>query len=211
MSAEQPTVFVVDDDASIRKSLARLLRSAGYLVETFASAREFLASEPEGQGPSCMVLDIRMRGLDGLDLQEELVRRDYSLPIVFITGHGDVPSSVSAMKKGAVDFLEKPFDDNELLQAVAVAHQKDSRARTRLMELEEIGRRLETLTPREKEVLTYVISGMLNKQVAYALNITEKTVIVHRGRVMEKMGVGSVAELVQLSTKAGIQPAKTPS
>jgi FixJ family two-component response regulator len=211
MPEAQATVFVVDDDASMRKSLARLLRSAGYAVEAFASAHEFLASAPEGEGPSCIVLDIRMPGLDGLDLQEELVARDYSLPIVFITGHGDVPSSVSAMKRGAVDFLEKPFDDDELLRAVTAAHRRDAKARTRLVELEDIRHKLELLTPREYEVLTYVISGMLNKQVAYELNITEKTVIVHRGRVMEKMGVGSVAELVQLSAKVGIQPAKATS
>jgi FixJ family two-component response regulator len=211
MSEEQATVFVVDDDASMRKSLSRLLRSAGHTVETFASAREFLASEFQRQDPSCIVLDMRMPGLDGLDLQEELLSRDYALPIVFITGHGDVPSSVSAMKKGAVDFLEKPCDDAELLRAVKVALQKDSQARARLMEIEDIRQRLATLTPREREVLTYVISGMLNKQIAYALNITEKTVIVHRGRVMEKMAVGSVAELVQLSSKAGIQPAKNPN
>jgi FixJ family two-component response regulator len=211
MPEAQATVFVVDDDASMRKSLARLLRSAGYAVEAFASAQEFLASAPEGEGPSCIVLDIRMPGLDGLDLQEELVSRDYAMPIVFITGHGDVPSSVSAMKKGAVDFLEKPFDDSELLRAVSVAHRKDSEERTHLLERKDIERRLEMLTPREQEVLTYVISGMLNKQIAYALNITEKTVIVHRGRVMEKMAVGSVAELVQLSAKAGIQPVRNPS
>jgi FixJ family two-component response regulator len=154
---------------------------------------------------------MRMPGLDGLDLQEELLSRDYALPIVFITGHGDVPSSVSAMKRGAVDFLEKPCDDAELLRAVTVALQKDAQARARLMEIEDIGRRVATLTPREREVLAYVISGMLNKQIAYALNITEKTVIVHRGRVMEKMAVGSVAELVQLSAKAGIQPVKNPN
>jgi FixJ family two-component response regulator len=211
MSEQQATVFVVDDDASMRKSLSRLLRSAGHKVEAFASAREFLASEFQRQGPSCIVLDVRMPGLDGLDLQEELLSRDYALPIVFITGHGDVPSSVSAMKRGAVDFLEKPCDDAELLRAVTVALQKDSQARARLLEIEDIGRRLATLTPREREVLTYVISGMLNKQIAYALNITEKTVIVHRGRVLEKMAVGSVAELVQLSAKAGIQPAKNPN
>jgi FixJ family two-component response regulator len=211
MPEEPATVFVVDDDASIRKSLARLLRSAGYGVKTYASAREFLQSESEPQGPSCIVLDVRMPGLDGLDLQKELVSRVYTSPIVFITGHGDVPTSVNAMKKGAVDFLCKPFDDDELLRAVREAHTKDSKARAARVELEKIRQRLSSLTPREHEVLTYVISGMLNKQIAFALEITEKTVIVHRGRVLQKMGVSSVAELVQLSTKVGIQPADNSS
>jgi FixJ family two-component response regulator len=204
---ERATVFVVDDDASIRKSLARLLRSAGYEVVTFDSARNFLASESEVRGPACIVLDVRMPGLDGLDLQEELVSRDYALPIVFITGHGDIPTSVGAMKKGAVDFLCKPFDDDELLRAVRDAHAKDSEVRAERFEIESIRQRLEALTPREYEVLTYVITGMLNKQIAYALDITEKTVIVHRGRVLQKTKVSSVAELVQLAAKAGIQPA----
>jgi FixJ family two-component response regulator len=211
MAEEQSTVFVVDDDVSVRKALARLLKSAGYLVDAYASAQDFLESDAKPHGPSCIVLDVRMPGIGGLDLQNELASRDYAMPIVFITGHGDVPSSVSAMKKGAVDFLVKPFDDDELLRAVEAAHRKDSKAKTRLVELKDIQRKLDSLTPREREILTYVISGMLNKQVAYALNITEKTVIVHRGRVMEKMGVGSVAELVRLSSKAGIQPAKVPS
>jgi FixJ family two-component response regulator len=208
MSEAQESVFVVDDDPSVRKSLARLLRSAGYAVETFASAREFLESESEKPGPTCIVLDVKMPELDGLDLQKELLSRDYTLPIVFITGQGDVPTSVSAMKKGAVDFLCKPFDEGELLQAVRDAHLKDRRAREALAELKSIEQRFESLTPREQEVLTYIITGMLNKQIAYALEITEKTVIVHRGRVMQKMGVGSVAELVQIASKAGIQPAE---
>ena len=152
-----------------------------------------------------------MPGIDGLDLQEELVLRDYTLPIVFITGHGDIPTSVNAMKKGAVDFLCKPFDDEELLRAVQESHAKDSKARAGREELANIRQRLNSLTPREHEVLTYVITGMLNKQIAYALEITEKTVIVHRGRVLHKMGVSSVAELVQLSAKAGIQPAEKSS
>ena len=207
MSEESPTVFVVDDDPSVRRSLARLLRSAGYAVETHVSAVEFLRSESGPPRPSCIVLDIRMPELDGLDLQDELVAREYALPIVFITGHGDIPTAVGAMKKGAVDFLSKPFDDDELLRAVQRALAKESNARAAFEEEQAARQRLQSLTPREYEVLTYLLTGMLNKQIAGALEISEKTVIVHRGRVLRKMGVASVAELVQLATTAGVRPA----
>ena len=205
MTALKPTVFVIDDDASVRKSLSRLLRSAGYAAETFASAEEFLGRE-HFNGIGCLLLDVQMPGLTGMDLQEELNRADYHMPIIFITGHGNIPMSVEAMKKGAVDFLTKPFDDKELLQAIEKAIEKDTHARAQYDEALEIHRHIELLTPREKEILRYVITGMLNKQIALKLDIAEKTVKVHRGRIMEKLCVDSVAELVRLAEKVGIKP-----
>jgi FixJ family two-component response regulator len=205
ITALQPTVFIIDDDASVRTSLERLLRSAGFDVETFATAELFLERE-HYDGIGCLVLDVRMPGISGIDLQNELSKADYSMPIVFITGHGNIPMGVQAIKKGAVDFLAKPFDDEELLQAVREAIEKDNQARAGHAEVHNIRGRLELLTPRELEILRYVITGMLNKQIAYELGIAEKTVKVHRGRVMEKLGVGSVAELVRLAEKADIKP-----
>ena len=203
----KPTVFIIDDDASIRKSLSRLLRSADYTVETFPSAEEFLRRE-HFDGIGCLLLDVQMPGLSGTDLQEELSRAAYSMPIIFITGHGNIPMSVQAMKKGAVNFLAKPFDDEELLQGVREALEKDRKAKAGRAEVHDALRCIEQLTPREQEVLRYVITGMLNKQIASKLGIAEKTVKVHRGRVMEKLGVDSVAELVRLAEKAGIKPPK---
>ena len=207
VTAFGPTVFVIDDDASVRKSLSRLLRSAGYATETFASAEEFLGRD-HFDGVGCILLDVKMPGLSGMDLQEELNKADYHMPIVFITGHGDIPMSVEAMKKGAVDFLTKPFDDKELLQALRAAIEKDRNARAEHAEVHEIRRRIELLTLRENEILRYVVTGMLNKQIALELGIAEKTVKVHRGRIMEKLCVDSVAELVRLAGKVGIKPAK---
>ena len=206
MSNQNPTVFVVDDDPSLRKGLSRLLKSEGYGVETFSSAQEFLQAEPRCEGPACLVLDVKMPGLNGLDLQEELRKREYAIPIVFITGHGDIPMGVKAMKKGAIEFLTKPFDDEVLLGAVEDALKKDMANRSAMNERQSILQRVKLLTPREYEILTYVITGMLNKQIAYDLDISEKTVKVHRGRVMEKLGIDSVAELVRLTEKAGIEP-----
>lgn len=206
MSNQNPTVFVVDDDLSLRKALSRLLKSEGYGVETFSSAQEFLQAEPRCEGPACLVLDVKMPGLNGLDLQEELRKREYAIPIVFITGHGDIPMGVKAMKKGAIEFLTKPFDDEVLLGAVEEALKKDMANRSAMNERQSILQRVKLLTPREYEILTYVITGMLNKQIAYDLDISEKTVKVHRGRVMEKLGIDSVAELVRLTEKAGIEP-----
>jgi len=203
----KPTVFIIDDDASIRKSLSRLLRSADYTVETFPSAEEFLRRE-HFDGIGCLLLDVQMPGLSGTDLQEELSRAAYSMPIIFITGHGNIPMSVQAMKKGAVNFLAKPFDDEELLQGVREALEKDRKAKAGRAEVHDALRCIEQLTPREQEVLRYVITGMLNKQIALKLGIAEKTIKVHRGRVMEKLGVDSVAELVRLAEKAGIKPPK---
>jgi FixJ family two-component response regulator len=205
LSTLLPTVFVIDDDPSVRKSLSRLLRSAGYLSETFSCAEEFLGRE-HFDGIGCLLLDVQMPGLSGMDLQKELNKADYHMPIIFITGHGDIPMSVEAMKEGAVDFLTKPFDDKELLKAIEDAIEKDRQTRAEYDEVLDIRGRIELLTPRENEILCYIITGMLNKQIALKLDIAEKTVKVHRGRVMEKLGVDSVAELVRLAEKVGIKP-----
>jgi len=208
MSDPTPTVFVVDDDPTIRESLSLLLSSAGYGVKTFASAKEFLESERGAPGPACLVLDVKMPGLSGLDLQKELESRNIAIPIIFITGHGDIPMSVLAMKKGAVDFLTKPFDDDDLIDAVKEALFKDSHACADLDEKKRIMQRLESLTTREHEVLTYLITGMLNKQIACELNISERTVKAHRKQVFDKIGVHSIAELVRLTEKMGVKPAE---
>ncbi|MGD0208456.1 MAG: response regulator transcription factor [Verrucomicrobiota bacterium] len=204
MNQPAPIVFVVDDDASVRKSLSRLLRSGGYTAETFASATEFLASGRHQQSPACLVLDVRMPGLTGMELQERLRALKSTLAIIFITGHGDIPTSVQAMKSGAVDFLPKPFDDTQLLAAVARAIAKSVHDRQTRAEIESIHERLATLTPREREVLELVVRGMLNKQVAADLGTVEKTIKVHRARVMEKMQVQSLAELVRFAERVGI-------
>ena len=206
MSKPTPIVFVVDDDPSIRESLSLLLSSAGYGVKTYASAKEFLESEHSKSGPACLVLDVKMPGLSGLDLQKELNSRNTIIPIIFITGHGDIPMSVQAMKKGAVDFLPKPFDDDDLLDALKEALLKDSQAHDNLDEKKHIRQRLDSLTTREHEVLTYLITGMLNKQIAYELKISERTVKAHRKQVFDKMGVNSMAELVRLTEKVGVKP-----
>ena len=200
------TVFLIDDDASVRKALARLIKSAGYRVLTFASASEFLDGNVACDGPVCLVLDIRMPGLTGLDLQGELQKRDAIFPIIFITGHGDIPTSVKAMKAGAVDFLPKPVDDKVLLEAIKQALARAVRERAELVERQNIQKRLDTLTPREREVLEHVISGQLNKQIAFDLGTVERTIKVHRARVMDKMQVESVAELVRMAEKIGIAP-----
>jgi FixJ family two-component response regulator len=198
------TVFVVDDDPSVRKGLTRLMRSAGYAVETFASAREFLESNRYQDGPGCVVLDVRLPGLSGLDLQQELKQHTFAPSIIFITGHGDVYTSVRAMKDGAVDFLTKPVNDRELLQAVEQAIIRNAEAHARQAELLELQRRADTLTAREREVMALVVRGFLNKQVAAMLGTVEKTIKVHRGRVIEKMGVESLAELVRGAEKLGM-------
>jgi FixJ family two-component response regulator len=198
-----PAVFVVDDDPSLRKSLTRVLTTAGYAVETFASARDFMA-RPPFPSPSCVVLDVRMPGLSGLDLQEVLVSGARPLPIVFITGHGDIPMSVKAMRAGAVDFLTKPFDVSSLLGAIERAVARAAQHRGEEDQTADVLARVKRLTPRETEVLALVVTGMLNKQVAAELRIGLKTVKVHRARVMEKMRAGSVAELVRLADRAGV-------
>jgi len=196
-------VFVVDDDSSVRKSMTRLIGSAGYTVEAFASAREFLA-RARYPGPACLVLDVRMPGLNGLDLQEALARVGRRMSIVFVTGHIDVSESVRAMKHGAVDLLMKPVDDLELLAAVGRALAKDLQDLAVEARLASVQGRVKTLTPRETEVFALVVTGMPNKQIARELGVSEKTVKVHRARVMEKMRAGSVAELVRLADQLGV-------
>ena len=198
-----PTVFLVDDDPAVLKSLSRLLRSAGMAYATFASAREFL-DRPDPNASGCLVLDVAMPGLNGMELQQALADRGQELAIVFLTGHGDIPMSVQAMKRGAVDFLTKPVHDDDLLKAVRVAIEKDRVQRQQRAEVAEIKRRLDTLTPREREVMEHVIAGQLNKQTAADLGTVEKTIKVHRARVMEKMKVQSVAELVHLAERASV-------
>jgi FixJ family two-component response regulator len=197
------TVFVVDDDAAVLKSLSRLLRSAGLAAATFSSPRDFL-DQHDPNTPGCLVLDVAMPGLNGLELQQALMARGHELAIIFLTGHGDIPMSVKAMKQGAVDFLTKPVDRDDLLKAVRVAIEKDRLQRQAHAEVAEIQQRLATLTPREREVMHHVISGHLNKQTAADLGTVEKTIKVHRARVMEKMKVHSVAELVHLAERAGV-------
>ena len=205
-SSHTHTVFLVDDDASVRRALMRLIKSAGHQVQAFSSAREFLDTVPQTAGPACLVLDIRMPGLSGIDLQRQLQATSHTLPIIFITGHGDIPMSVKAIKAGAVDFLPKPVKDTDLLRAIeqAVARSVDDRAERD--ELEDIQRRVEKLTPREREVMALVVRGLLNKQIAFELGTVEKTIKVHRARVMKKMQVGSLAELVRVAEKVGIPP-----
>jgi RNA polymerase sigma factor (sigma-70 family) len=199
-------VFAIDDDASVRKGLTRLLRSAGYNSETFESASDFLARPPHS-GPSCVILDIQMPGLSGIELQEDLIKRRREEPLVFVTGHGDIPMCAQAMKAGAVDFLRKPFRNDELLQCVQNALIRSAEQRRRSAEKNEARRLLDLLTPREFEVMELVITGMLNKQIARELGTAEKTVKVHRHRVMQKLGVTSVADLVRLAQKACVAPA----
>lgn len=206
MTSLAPIVHVVDDDASVRTSLGRLLRSAGYSVESFSSANEFLAKNTNDRH-CCLILDLRMPGLNGMELQEELVRRGMACSIVFITGHGDIKTSVQAMKNGAIDFLSKPYDQTELLSAVEKALKKTLDAQKEQKKFSKVSRRLDSLTEREREVMQWVISGRLNKQIALQLGCTEKTVKAHRGKVMEKMRVSSVAELVRLAEKAKVVPA----
>ena len=192
------TVFVVDDDAGVRRSLRRLISVAGWKVETFASADEFLERAPH-DGPACLVLDVRLPGLDGLALQRRLAQSSSEIPIVFITGHGDIPMTVRAMKAGAIDFLSKPFEDEALLEAIERGVERSRTYRHKQKHLETIRARERSLSPREREVFDLVVTGLLNKQVAGQLGIGEKTVKVHRARVMERMRVESLAELVKLS------------
>src|SRR6187431_308653 len=184
-------VFVIDDDESIREALKSLIRSVGLGVETFSSAQEFLqSSRPDV--PACLILDVRMPGLSGLDLQRDLAEANIQIPIIFITGHGDIPMSVRAMKAGAVEFLTKPFRDQDLLDAIEQATERDRSARRQRMEMIELGERAETLTPREQDVMRLVVDGLLNKQIAVELGISEKTVNVHRSQVMQKMRADSL-------------------
>jgi len=200
MTDAEPAVFIVDDDESVRKSLSRLLISAGHKIESFSSAIDFLKRAPY-DGPACLLLDIRMPGLSGLELQEALVKSNRTLSIVFITGHGSVPLSVQAMKAGAVDFIEKPFEEQTLLDAVNLAIKKDRLAKQKLSELREIRKRVDALTPQERKVFTMVAAGMLNKLIAFEIGISERTVKAHRARVMQKMQAESLADLVRVAEK----------
>lgn len=206
MLSDRPTVFVVDDDAMVRSAIQGMLKSVGLHSETFSTPRDFLNRKVDG--PSCLVLDVRLPGISGLDLQRELAEAGIQIPIIFITGHGDVPMSVKAMKSGAVEFLTKPFRNQDLLDAIHQALDRDRLARQQQSELDELRKRYESLTPREREVMALVVSGKMNKEIAYQLGTSQVTVKIQRRHVMRKMKADSVAELVGIATKLGMGPAK---
>ena len=203
MIEAEPIVFVVDDDLSVRRSTERLLRTAGLKVQTFTSAREFL-KHPRPEGPACLVLDVRMPGLSGIELQRELTHSGIQIPIIFITAHGDIPMTVRAMKAGAVEFLTKPFRSRGLLDAVRAAIERDRTAHKERSETGELRQRYEQLTPREREVMPLVAAGLLNKQAAGELATTERTIKFHRAHIMQKMGAESLADLVRMAEKLGV-------
>lgn len=203
MSASDATIYVVDDDPSVRKAISRLLASANYRAQTFESAESFLQTRLL-DGPACVILDLQLPGTDGMEVQRQLKQRQTDLPVIFLTGFGDVPSTVQAMKDGACDFLTKPVDDDILLATVEQAVQQNVQSRHRNAELKAFRTRVESLTPREHEVMQLVTAGLLNKQIARQMGITETTVKVHRGRMMEKTQVASVAELAVLCERCGL-------
>jgi FixJ family two-component response regulator len=207
MTEPDAIVYVVDDNAPVREAVAGLLKSVGLRVRTFGSAQEFLAGE-RPDAPACLVLDVRLPGLSGLDLQRELAEADIHTPIIFITGHGDIPMSVKAMKAGAVEFLTKPFRDQDLLDAISQAVTLDRAQRRQRAELAELRGRYESLTPREREVMALVAAGLLNKQIAVELGTSEVTVKLHRGQVMHKMSADSLADLVRMAERLGVSGTK---
>ncbi len=204
-SAAIPTVFIVDDDRGMRQAIQDLVESVGLRAEAYATGQEFLRRQLTSH-PSCLVLDVRLPQMSGLDLQRQLAETGLQIPIIFITAHGDIPMSVRALKSGAVEFLTKPFRDQDLLDAIQQALQRDSAARAQQTEIHELEQRFQSLTVREREVMTLVVSGMLNKQIASEIGASEATVKIHRGHVMHKMQAGSVAELVRMSDKLKLSP-----
>ena len=203
----RPVIAIVDDDPSVREGLHSLVRSAGWRAETFCSAQEFLA-RTRAEAPSCLILDLQLPGLSGLDLQKRMAEVDLEIPIVFLTGHGDIPASVQAMKAGAIEFLTKPVEEADLVRAIQEAIERDRRTRQQHAEIHDLRSRHDSLTAREREVMQQVISGLLNKQVAAELNITEFTVKIHRGKVMRKMRADSLADLVRMAESLGIRSHK---
>jgi FixJ family two-component response regulator len=208
MSTSGAIVFIIDDDASVRKALTSLLRSIGLRVEGFGSAQDFLASD-RPDVPGCLVLDVRLPGLSGLDLQRQLVEAKIQMPIIFITGHGDIQMSVEAMKAGAVEFLTKPFREQALLDAVQLALERDRAAHAQRAALAQLRGRYQLLTPREREIITLVVRGLLNKQIAGHLGTTEATVKVHRAKLMHKMQADSLADLIRMAEKLGVPAANS--